>query len=161
MILIALIPAIALLIGVVVAVPESPRWLGISLERNLQNIPGIINFKVKVTDVKFFCICFPFIVFHGRHEEAIVILKSIRCDKKQAQIEFEEMKKISDESHKSSKNGFLLLQEALIQRWMRKCLLVGIGIGICQQIAGVNSVNSFLYSLILKLCTIIFKKLKI
>lgn len=53
------------------------------------------------------------------------------------------MKKISDESHKSSKNGFLLLQEALIQRWMRKCLLVGIGIGICQQIAGVNSVNSF------------------
>jgi major inositol transporter-like SP family MFS transporter len=36
--------------------------------------------------------------------------------------------------------GHLSLWAALSQRWLRRCLLVGAGLGVCQQIAGVNSV---------------------
>ncbi len=133
------LPAVALFVGML-RCPESPRWLA----------------------------------EHGRHEEALAVLRSVRADAR-AVAELAEIERTRREHAERSRPGIdgrraessgaraqrlgadatrqpgdatagslgrapLRLGAVLRTRWLRRILLVGIGVGVAQQLTGINSI---------------------
>jgi len=71
----------------------------------------------------------------GRTEEALQVLEKIR-DKKQAKIELEEIEEGIRKEASLEKATF----KDLGVPWIRRIVYIGLGIAVCQQITGVNSI---------------------
>lgn len=76
------------------------------------------------------------LVEKGRHDEALAVLKSVRSDER-AIAELGDVKTITREERAARKMG---LGAILRNRWLLRILLIGIGLGIAQQLTGINSI---------------------
>nr|CAD2159540.1 unnamed protein product [Meloidogyne enterolobii] len=106
MLVLGVIPALGLMFGTWLVVPESPRWL-ISISKTKQ---------------------------------ALEVLKQIREGEIQAINELEEVEKLVEYDKKINEEKMDILTMLLSERWIYRCLLVGIGIALCNQVTGVNSI---------------------
>lgn len=77
------------------------------------------------------------LVRQGAFTEALGILRRVR-DEQHARIEFEQVKAIAAEEARS-RTGRSAWKE-LSTPWIRRVFLIGIGIGIVQQVTGINSI---------------------
>ncbi|MCB4208816.1 sugar porter family MFS transporter [Arthrobacter sp. UM1] len=71
----------------------------------------------------------------GRFEEALAVLKTVRTEER-AEAEVREIRELVHEEHEE-KTG---LGAVLGQKWLLRILLVGIAIGVFQQLTGINSI---------------------
>ncbi|MBE7210360.1 MAG: sugar porter family MFS transporter, partial [Gluconacetobacter diazotrophicus] len=71
---------------------------------------------------------------HGRNDEALAVLRRIRTEP-QARTELEGILRLTAEAEEAQTDA-----SGLRVAWMRRVLFVGLGIGICQQITGINSI---------------------
>lgn len=76
------------------------------------------------------------LVSKGRHEEALAVLKLIRPESRAA-AELEEIKATTHSTAHQQRTG---LSAVLHNKWLRRILLVGIGLGIMQQVLGINAI---------------------
>ncbi|MFJ8951386.1 sugar porter family MFS transporter [Streptomyces sp. NPDC102381] len=71
----------------------------------------------------------------GQDEAALSVLKQVRSPER-AEAEMAEVHQLSDEDSASRTGGW----SDLAVPWIRRLVLVGIGVGICQQITGINAI---------------------
>ena len=115
MLVLGIIPALGLMFGTWLVVPESPRWL----------------------------------ISTSKTKQALEVLKQIRESEIQAINELEEVEKLVEYDRKINEQQMdiltMLLSERLgvtrnknnfLIRWIYRCLLVGIGIALCNQVTG-------------------------
>ncbi|KQZ11906.1 MFS transporter [Microbacterium sp. Root53] len=76
------------------------------------------------------------LVEKGRHEEALAVLKTVRSDDR-AVAELGEVEHIAQEEREEQRTD---LRGILTDKWTLRILLVGIGLGIAQQLTGINSI---------------------
>ncbi|WP_353713006.1 sugar porter family MFS transporter [Arthrobacter sp. K5] len=75
------------------------------------------------------------LISRGRTQEALAVLKTIRsCDR--AEAEMADVKHLADEEEEMNLSGW----GALKNKWILRILLVGIGLGVAQQLTGINSI---------------------
>jgi major inositol transporter-like SP family MFS transporter len=72
---------------------------------------------------------------HGRHERALAVLRSVRAPERAA-AELEAVERTVDRESR----GWTGLRTVLTSRWLVRILLVGIGVGVAQQLTGINSI---------------------
>ncbi|PZE22975.1 MFS transporter [Curtobacterium sp. MCBD17_028] len=101
MLAVALIPAVALFIGML-RVPESPRWL----------------------------------LGKGREDDALAVLRTIRSDER-AVAEMAELHDLAAEEAEA-RSGRIL--DLFREPWLRRLVYIGGGLGIAQQVTGINSI---------------------
>ncbi|MDE2448602.1 MAG: sugar porter family MFS transporter [Gammaproteobacteria bacterium] len=77
------------------------------------------------------------LVRQGALAEALRVLKQVR-DEEHARLEFEQVKTLADEESQSHPTREAWKQ--LATPWIRRVFLIGIGIGIVQQVTGINSI---------------------
>ncbi|WP_051299351.1 sugar porter family MFS transporter [Arthrobacter castelli] len=100
MLAVALLPAIALFIGML-RMPESPRWL----------------------------------LSQGRDDEARAVLMQVR-DPERADAEMAEVHALAEEEKEAQTGGWA----DLAVPWIRRLIIIGIGLGVFQQLTGINSI---------------------
>lgn len=71
----------------------------------------------------------------GRHDEALAVLRTVRSDER-AVAELAQIEQVTEDD----RHGQTRLGEVLRNRWLRRILLVGIGVGVAQQLTGINSI---------------------
>lgn len=71
----------------------------------------------------------------GSYGEAFEVLKKIRTEAV-ARKEIDEVRALAREDYEAKKGSF----KDLATPWMRRIFLIGVGVAICQQITGVNSI---------------------
>jgi major inositol transporter-like SP family MFS transporter len=76
------------------------------------------------------------LVDHGRREEALEVLRTVRSDERAA-AELEDVEAASIEHRNEQRIG---LRAVLRNPWLVRILLVGVGVGIAQQLTGINSI---------------------
>ncbi len=114
------------LIGVAFAPAESWRWmLGLSVVPSLLFAVGLL--AVRETP--------RWLVRQGREEEAHELLLRDRTPE-EARGELEEIHAVQQQEERDGVRGL----RALAQRWVLPILLVGFGLGVFQQIMGINAV---------------------
>ena len=74
------------------------------------------------------------LIAEQRFEEALAVLRKIRKTEAQALEELAEVLKTAQEDQQTT------LGDVLAQGWLRRCLLIGVGVAMCNQLAGVNSI---------------------
>lgn len=81
------------------------------------------------------------LVVKGKISTALDVLQSIRKNKAEAIAEVEEIKNniLAEETLSKS----VTYKDIWTNSWIRKIVLIGIGIGIVQQITGINSINYY------------------
>ncbi|GAA0308014.1 sugar porter family MFS transporter [Kineococcus aurantiacus] len=76
------------------------------------------------------------LIDHGHFDEAVEVLRQVRPhDRAEA-----EARQIAGLTHEESKREDLDWRSVLSNRWLRRILLVGIGLGVAQQLTGINSI---------------------
>ena len=76
------------------------------------------------------------LVEKGRHEEALAVLKTVRPEDR-AIAELGEVEQVAEEEQTERQVG---LRAVLSNKWLFRILLVGVGLGIAQQLTGINSI---------------------
>jgi major inositol transporter-like SP family MFS transporter len=76
------------------------------------------------------------LISKGRNDEAVAVLRTIRSPER-AQAEFDEIAHVAELEHETMPKGEW---SSLKDKWIRRIVLVGIGIGIAQQLTGINSI---------------------
>ncbi|ALU39489.1 MFS transporter [Kocuria flava] len=76
------------------------------------------------------------LVEKGRHEEALEVLRSVRSEER-AVAELGEVEHVAEEESAENRIG---LGAVLRNKWLIRIMLVGIGLGIAQQLTGINSI---------------------
>lgn len=71
----------------------------------------------------------------GRDDEALAVLKQVR-DPERAEAELAEVHVLAEEEKESQTGGWA----DLAVPWVRRLLLIGIGLGVFQQLTGINSI---------------------
>ena len=100
MLSVAVLPAIALLIGMLF-LPESPRWL----------------------------------ISKKREEQALGVLKQVRSQER-AEAEMREVEILAEQEEVAKTGGVT----DLASKWVLRLVLIGVGLGVAQQLTGINSV---------------------
>jgi sugar porter (SP) family MFS transporter len=75
------------------------------------------------------------LISRGRTQEALAVLKTIRSADR-AEAEMADVKHLADEEKEMNLSGW----GALKNKWILRILLVGIGLGVAQQLTGINSI---------------------
>lgn len=75
------------------------------------------------------------LISRGRPAEALAVLKTIRSADR-AEAEMADVKHLADEEKEMNISGW----GALKNKWILRILLVGIGLGVAQQLTGINSI---------------------
>ncbi|MET3932718.1 sugar porter family MFS transporter [Arthrobacter sp. OAP107] len=75
------------------------------------------------------------LISRGRTQEALSVLKTIRSSDR-AEAEMADVKHLADEEKEMKLSGW----GALKNKWILRILLVGIGLGVAQQLTGINSI---------------------
>jgi len=75
------------------------------------------------------------LISRGRTQEALAVLKTIRSSDR-AEAEMADVKHLADEEKEMKLSGW----GALKNKWILRILLVGIGLGVAQQLTGINSI---------------------
>lgn len=75
------------------------------------------------------------LVLKGRDDEALEVLRQVRSDER-AVAEMSEVRALAAEAQAEQEGT---LSEVLATRWMRRLLFIGIGLGMFQQLTGINS----------------------
>jgi len=75
------------------------------------------------------------LISRGRTQEALAVLKTIRSADR-AEAEMADVKHLADEEEEMNLSGW----GALKNKWILRILLVGIGLGVAQQLTGINSI---------------------
>ncbi|GAB3411996.1 sugar porter family MFS transporter [Schumannella luteola] len=76
------------------------------------------------------------LVEKGRIDEARAVLSTIRPEGR-ADAELAEVQNIADEDKRQVRTGFI---GVITNKWLLRILLVGIGLGVAQQLTGINSI---------------------
>ena len=71
----------------------------------------------------------------GRNDEALGVLKQIRSDER-AEAEMDEVHRLADEEKEAQTGGWA----DLAVPWIRRLVIIGIGLGVFQQFTGINSI---------------------
>jgi sugar porter (SP) family MFS transporter len=75
------------------------------------------------------------LISRGRNADALAVLKTIRSADR-AEAEMADVKHLADEEKEMNLSGW----GALRNKWILRILLVGIGLGVAQQLTGINSI---------------------
>ncbi|RAM38627.1 sugar porter family MFS transporter [Arthrobacter globiformis] len=75
------------------------------------------------------------LISQGRSEDALAVLMTIRSSER-AEAEMADVKHLADEEKEMNLSGW----GALKNKWILRILLVGIGLGVAQQLTGINSI---------------------
>ncbi|PPF74902.1 sugar porter family MFS transporter [Pseudoclavibacter sp. Z016] len=75
------------------------------------------------------------LISKGRTDEALAVLKTIRSVER-AEAEMEEVRLLAEEEKESKTGGWASLKN----KWILRIVLVGIGLGVAQQLTGINSI---------------------
>ncbi|PNH85142.1 sugar porter family MFS transporter [Arthrobacter sp. AFG20] len=75
------------------------------------------------------------LISQGRTQEALAVLKTVRSSDR-AEAEMADVKHLADEEKEMNLSGW----GALKNKWILRILLVGIGLGVAQQLTGINSI---------------------
>ncbi|MBT2549691.1 sugar porter family MFS transporter [Arthrobacter sp. ISL-65] len=75
------------------------------------------------------------LISRGRNQEALAVLKTVRSSDR-AEAEMADVKHLADEEKEMNLSGW----GALRNKWILRILLVGIGLGVAQQLTGINSI---------------------
>ena len=75
------------------------------------------------------------LISQGRNQDALAVLKTIRSADR-AEAEMADVKHLADEEKEMNLSGW----GALKNKWILRILLVGIGLGVAQQLTGINSI---------------------
>ncbi|MFT3876033.1 MAG: sugar porter family MFS transporter [Propioniciclava sp.] len=75
------------------------------------------------------------LVLKGRDDEALNVLRQVRSEER-AQAEMTEVRALAAEAAAEQEGS---LREVMATRWMRRLLFIGIGLGVFQQLTGINS----------------------
>ncbi|MFE4543843.1 sugar porter family MFS transporter [Arthrobacter sp. NPDC056727] len=75
------------------------------------------------------------LISRGRNQDALAVLKTIRSADR-AEAEMADVKHLADEEKEMNLSGW----GALRNKWILRILLVGIGLGVAQQLTGINSI---------------------
>ncbi|GAB3451602.1 sugar porter family MFS transporter [Kineococcus endophyticus] len=76
------------------------------------------------------------LIDHGQFDEAVEVLRQVRPDGRAEA----EARQIAGLTHADSKREAVDWRSVLSNRWLRRILLVGIGLGVAQQLTGINSI---------------------
>jgi len=75
------------------------------------------------------------LISKGRIDDALAVLKTVRSDDR-AEAEMEEVKHLAEEEKATQVGGWASLKD----KWILRIVLVGIGLGVAQQLTGINSI---------------------
>lgn len=75
------------------------------------------------------------LIARGRHDEALAVLKTIRSHER-AEAEMADVKHLADQEQATKVGGWASLKD----KWILRIVLVGIGLGVAQQLTGINSI---------------------
>jgi len=76
------------------------------------------------------------LIAKGRDDDALAVLKQIRADDR-AVAEMAEVRELAEEEKEARRAR---LADLVAEPWLRKILLVGIGLAVAQQLTGINSI---------------------
>jgi major inositol transporter-like SP family MFS transporter len=76
------------------------------------------------------------LISKGRTDEALAVLRTIRSSER-AQAEFADVEHLAVHEHETMPKGEW---SSLKDKWIRRIVLVGVGLGIAQQLTGINSI---------------------
>ncbi|NQX13430.1 sugar porter family MFS transporter [Microbacteriaceae bacterium VKM Ac-2855] len=75
------------------------------------------------------------LISKGRNDEALAVLKTVRSNDR-AEAEMADVKHLADEEQAAKRGSW----SALKDKWILRIVLVGIGLGVAQQLTGINSI---------------------
>lgn len=76
------------------------------------------------------------LVEKGRHDDALAVLKTVRSEDR-AVAEFGQVETVAEEE---KRDYHMSLGAIFSNRWLRRIVLVGIGVSVTQQLTGINSI---------------------
>jgi len=76
------------------------------------------------------------LIDHGRYDEAVAVLRTVRSEDR-AEAEARQIAHLMRDDSKRPKMDW---RSVLRHRWLRRIVLIGVGLGVAQQLTGINSI---------------------
>lgn len=76
------------------------------------------------------------LVEHDRHEEALAVLRTVRTEER-AVAELGAVEQVAEATTGDQRVGY---RKFVFNKWLIRIVLVGIGVAVCQQLTGINSI---------------------